>query len=49
MTEKYRVSYAPEAYRDLADKLVTVIRIFYGGRDVEHIIGEEPGGEHPTG
>lgn len=34
---------------DLADKLVTVIRIFYGGRDVEHIIGEEPDGEHPTG
>lgn len=116
MTEKYRLSYAPEAYRDLediysyiaftlrekytasnhlkrirqeisslrtfperysavdwepwasmgmrrvsvghyvvyyqvdpVDKIVTVIRIFYGGRDVEHIIGEKLGDEHPTG
>lgn len=115
MTEKYRISYAPEAYRDLADiysyiaftlkekhtasnhlkrirqeisslrtfpercsavdwepwasmgmrkvsvghyvvyyqvgradKIVTVIRIFYGGRDVQHIIGEEFDGEIPT-
>lgn len=28
---------------DLAGKIVTVIRIFYGGRDVERIIGEEHG------
>lgn len=33
---------------DVARKIVTVIRIFYGGRDVEHIIGEELGGEPPT-
>lgn len=25
---------------DLADKIVTVIRVFYGGRDIEHIIRE---------
>lgn len=25
------------------DKIVTVIRIFYGGRDVEHIVSEEQG------
>lgn len=115
MTEKYRVVYSPEAYRDLADvysyiaytlkekrtasnhlnrirqeisslrtfperysavdwepwasmgmrkvsvgnyvvyyqvdrvgRIVTVIRIFYGGRDVEHIIGEETSGNYPT-
>lgn len=25
---------------DTVDKLVTVVRIFYGGRDVEHIVSE---------
>ena len=25
------------------DQTVTVIRIFYGGRDVEHIVSEEHG------
>lgn len=34
---------------DLVDKIVTVIRIFYGGRDVEHIISEGLGGDYPTG
>lgn len=33
---------------DLVGKIVTVIRIFYGGREVKHIIGEEPGSGPPA-
>ena len=35
--ENYLVCYLP----DEKTRVVKVIRIFYGGRDVEHIIGED--------